>query len=155
MRPTRWPALVLTAVVAGGLVYLVMRGYYADTASPSRYASVWLALLAIAEGYFALVTRARLARRPGTQPINPLVVARFAALAKASSIVGALAAGGYAGFLGWVAPIDSPAARYDTTTASIGIGCGVVLVIAALLLERACRVPKPPDEGGATPPTSL
>lgn len=146
MRPTRWPVLVLVAAVAGGLVYLVMRAYYAETASPSRYASVWLALLAIAEAYFALVTRARLARRPGTRPVNPLVVARFAALAKASSIVGALAAGGYAGFLGWVVPLDSPDAHRDTTTASIGIACGLVLLIAALFLERVCRVPKPPED---------
>jgi hypothetical protein len=146
MKPTRWPLLVLVALVAGGVAYLLTRSSYDSLPTPSVVALLWLALLAIAEFYVGVMTRARLRGRSGTRPINPLVVARFVALAKASSIVGSLAAGGYAGFLIWVARLDSPAANRDTKTAGIGIGFGVLLVAAALFLEYVCRVPDSTDD---------
>ncbi|HTW19863.1 MAG TPA: DUF3180 domain-containing protein [Mycobacteriales bacterium] len=144
--------LVVLAVVAGGIAYLVARSSFDSLPTPSVYALLWLALLAIAEGYLAVMTRARLAGRVGTRPINPLVVARFVALAKASSVVGALAAGAYAGYLIWVARIDSPSANNDTRTAAFGIGFALALVLAALFLERVCRVPKRDDDDDWPPP---
>jgi hypothetical protein len=146
MKPTRVTLLVALAVLAGGVAYLMTRGYYADLESPPRYAPLWLLLLAIAEAYTALLTRARLAGRHATRPPNPLVVARLAVLAKASSPVGALATGAYTGFLIYVVRENSSVARTDTRTAALGIGCSVALVLAALLLERVCRVKAPPDD---------
>ncbi|MGN6474181.1 MAG: DUF3180 domain-containing protein [Mycobacteriales bacterium] len=142
MRPTRWYFLVIVGIVAGGAAYLVTRSNYNDLPSPTLYAQISLVVLAIAEGYTAAMTRARLDGRPGTRPIEPIVVARLVALAKASSIVGALAAGAYAGFLGWVAQIDSPTAHNDVRTAVVGVVAGVALVAAALALEWVGRVPK-------------
>jgi uncharacterized membrane protein YbhN (UPF0104 family) len=146
MRPTRWYLLALIAFVAGAVGYLVTRSSYDELPTPSIVALLWLALLAIAECYMAVMTRARLAGRSGTRPINPLVVARFVALAKASSFVGSLAAGGYAGFLLWVARLDSPAANRDTTTSALGVALALLLVAAALFLERVCRVHRGDDE---------
>ena len=146
MKPTRIAALVVLAVLAGGAGYLLTRSFYADLASPPRFAPLWLLLLAVAEGYTAAMTRARLAGRSGTRPPDPIVVARLAALAKASSPVGALAAGGYAGFLLHVARVSSPQATSDTRTAALGIGCSLLLAMAALLLEHVCRVKSPPDD---------
>jgi hypothetical protein len=146
VRPTRWYVLLLTAVVAGGAAYLITRFRYNDLPSPTLYAQISLAVLAIAEGYTAAITKARLEGRPGTRAIEPIVVARFVVLAKASSTVGALAAGAYAGFLGWVIRIDSPAAHSDVRTAAVGIGAGVALVAAALVLERVGRVPDEPGD---------
>jgi hypothetical protein len=60
--------------------------------------------------------------------------------------VGALALGGYAGFLFYVAQTESAAAHRDTRTAALGMGCSLVLVVAALLLERVCRVKPPTDD---------
>jgi len=85
--------LAALIVVAGALSYLLSRLFYADVQSPPTFAPLWLLLLALAEGYTASLTHGRLAGRPGTKPINPLVVARLAALAKATSPVGALATG--------------------------------------------------------------
>jgi uncharacterized membrane protein YbhN (UPF0104 family) len=141
MKPTRLSILVLVAVLSGAVAYLVTRSEYDSLPTPTVYALLWLALLAIAELYVALVTRARLAGRPGTRPINPLVVARFVALAKASSIVGSIAAGGYAGFLIWVVRLSSPASTTDTRTSGFGVGFAILLVAAAVFLERVCRVP--------------
>ena len=145
MRPTRIAVLVALALVAGGLGYVLTRAYYADVQSPPRYAPVWLLLLALAEGYTAMVTRSRLAGRHGTKPVNPIVVARFAVLAKATSPVGALGLGGYAGFLVHVARTSGPAADRDTRTAVLGVVCSLLLVLGALALERVCRVKPPTD----------
>lgn len=146
MRPTRWYVLVIMGVLAGAVAYLITRSSYNDLPSPTLYAQISLILLAIAEGYTAALTKARLEGRRGTRPIEPMVVAKLVALAKASSIVGALAGGGYAGFLGWVAQIDSPTAHDDVRTAVVGIAAGLALVAGALALEWVGRVPKEDDE---------
>jgi hypothetical protein len=149
VRPTRWWLLLVLLLVAGGVAYLLTRAYYADVQSPPSLAPLWLLLLALAEGYTAGMTRARLAGRPGTKPIHALVVARLAALAKASSVVGAVAGGAYGGFLVRVAQTPGPQAHTDTRTGALGLGCGLVLMFAALMLERVCRVKTPPpgDDG--------
>jgi hypothetical protein len=146
MRPTRWHVLVLLGIAAGGAAYLITRAHYSDLPSPTLYAQISLAVLAVAEGYTASMTRARLAGRPGTRPIEPILVARLVALGKASSIVGALASGSYAGFLGWVAQIDSPTAHTDVRTAAVGIAAGLLLVGAGLALEWVGRIPKDQDD---------
>lgn len=153
MRPTRWSLLVVAALVAGGVAYVVTRAAYDSLPAPTNLLLLWIALLAIAEFYLALSTRARLAGRAGTRPVDPLVVARFVALAKASSIVGSLAVGGYAGFLLWVARLDSAAAHRDTRTAAFGVALSALLVAAALLLEYVCRVPKREDDDDEWPPS--
>ena len=146
MRPTRWYALAVLAVVSGGVAYLVTRGYYSDLPSPTLYAQISLLALAVAEGYTASVTKARLAGRPGTRPIEPILVARLVALAKATSIVGALASGAYAGFLGWVAQVDTPTAHTDVRTAAVGIVAGVALIVAGLALEWVGRIKEDDDD---------
>lgn len=145
MKPTRIAVLVLLAVVTGGVAYLFSRRYYADLPSPARYWPITLLIIALAELYTAYTTAARLAGRGG-RPIHPIAVARFAALAKASSPVGAIMAGGYAGFLIHVSRLDGPQAGTDTVTAALGTGFGLVLVVCALVLERVCRVKTPPDD---------
>jgi hypothetical protein len=149
VKPTRAPVLVALVLFAGVASYVLTRLFYADVPSPPTIAPLWLLLLALTEAYTAQLTRGRLVGRTGTKPINPLVVARLAALAKASSPVGALATGAYAGFLAKVAMTDGPAAHNDTRTAIAGVACGVVLTVAALALERVCRVKPPPDEPSA------
>lgn len=146
MRPTRYSVLALLALVAGAAAYVVTRSSYDSLPRPGVTALFWLAILVIAEFYIAVMTRARLAGRAGTKPINPLVVARFVALAKASSIVGSLAAGVYAGFLIWVARLGSPAANTDTKVSAVGTALSLLLAAAALFLEHVCRVPKRHDD---------
>jgi hypothetical protein len=69
-------------------------------------------------------------------------------LAKASSLGGALFAGLYAGLLVWLVPqsrINSHAAD-DLPQAILGLIGAAALTVAGLWLERACRVPKLPDD---------
>lgn len=143
VRPTRISVLVLLAVATGAAAYILTRRYYADVSSPSRYWPLSLLVIGVAELYTAYTTAARLAGR--ARPIHPIAVARLAALAKASSPVGAVMAGGYAGFLGYVARLDGKHPGADTVTAALGVGLGIVLAVCALVLERVCRVKTPPD----------
>jgi hypothetical protein len=144
--------LLALAVVAAAVAYPLTKAFYADVQSPPVFAPVWLLLLALAEGYTASVTRARLLGRHGTKPINPIVVARLAVLAKATSPVASLAFGAYGGFLVYVARTDSASADRDTRTAALGMACSLLLVVAALLLERVCRVKRSPEDSGPPDP---
>jgi hypothetical protein len=146
VKPTRPWVLAVLVLGAGGIAYLLTVQFYADVPSPPTYAPLSILLVALAEAYTASTTRARMTGRPGTRPIDPIFVAKLAALAKASSPVGALALGAYAGFLIYVARTTSKVADSDTRTAALGMGCSLGLVIAALVLERVCRARRPPDD---------
>ena len=90
----------------------------------------------------------RLGRGPLGEPVEPLTVARFAVLAKASSVAGALFAGFYAGLLPWLV-IEAgrlPDAAADLPPAVGGLITSGGLLAAALWLERCGRIPEPPRE---------
>jgi hypothetical protein len=146
VKPTSPWVLVLLALVAGGLAYVLTSQFYADLPSPPTFAPLSLLLIALAEAYLASTTRARMTGRSDTRPIDPIFVAKLAALAKASSPVGARAFGAYTGFLVEVARMSGSAASSDTRTAALGMGCSLGLVAGALLLERVCRARPPDDE---------
>jgi Protein of unknown function (DUF3180) len=146
VKPTRPWVLAVLVLLAGGVAYVLTAQFYSDVPSPPRYAPLSILLVALAEAYTAALTRARMSGRPGTRPIDPIFIAKLAALAKASSPVGALALGAYTGFLIDVAQTTSTVADADTRTAALGMGCSLGLVIAALVLERACRARRPPDD---------
>jgi hypothetical protein len=99
----------------------------------------------------ARVIRERLAHRsrPGARPLHPMQVARAAALAKASSTAGAVLLGIYAGLLAWTLPRGSEllGAERDALVAGLSALSCLALVAAALVLERACRVPEDPQLG--------
>ena len=114
---------------------------------------VTLAGLAVLEAYAAINTRARIERKPGREPVDPLLVARFVVLAKASAL-----AGGHLRRL--LRGADRLAARGadPRPPATIvrpavgGLLASLALVGAALWLERSCRVPeRPDDERGQDP----
>jgi hypothetical protein len=145
VRPTRPSTLVAAGLVAAAIAWLAISRWYADfPAVPWLPALVLLALAAL-EFYAAANTKARIDRRGGTEPVNPLLVAKFLVLAKASSLGGALFTGYYFGITAWlVTEQQNAAAQDDLPPAAVGLVGSVALVAAGLLLERACRVPPPP-----------
>jgi hypothetical protein len=73
-----------------------------------------------------------------TQAVNRLV------LAQASAIVGALVAGGYAGYgITWLGDPSELAGVRLLRCAVAAVG-GALVMTASLVLERACRVPSDP-----------
>jgi hypothetical protein len=149
LRPTNPATLVVAALAAGALAWLGISRYYADIPDLTVVAGLTLAGLALVEALTARNTRARIERRPGIGPLNPLLVARFAVLAKASSLGAALFAGAYAGVAVW-AIVERDRLRVaaeNLVPSVVGVVGALALVGAALLLERACRVPpRPPEE---------
>ena len=147
MRPTAWwlPPLLVAAV--GGLLYLALDRFHPTLPTLSAFAPVFIGVLALADGYVAYGTRARLAGRPRTKPISPLTVARLAAFGKASIVVGALLTGAYAGLLGRTAQIGSAVAQHDVRVAVGGVACSLALTLGGLALETVCRVKPPPGSG--------
>lgn len=141
MTPTRLPVLAGLAAAAAVVAYLLVRGSYGSVPPLPGYAPVSLVLLAVFELGLARAVRARL-RGPVTgRPLHPLQVARAAVLAKASSTGGALLAGAYGGLLAHVLPLQAEQAQDDAVVSGASVAASLLLVVAALLLERACRTP--------------
>jgi hypothetical protein len=155
MGPTRPSALVVAGLAALAVSWLLISRFYGDFRELPWLPIAVSAALAVLEGYLAYNTGARIERRPGREPVDPLAVARFVVLAKASSLTGALFAGFYGGVLAWllVEQVRSGAAdarTSDLPTAAAGVIGALALAAAALWLERSCRVPGDPDaeQGG-------
>jgi DMSO reductase anchor subunit len=151
VKPSRPGALVLLLVAVAVVTWAVLQKIYSDLPTVPWTAIPTVLLLAIGEAYSGWMTRARIERRPDTKPVEPLAVARLAALAKASAYVGAAFAGVFAGFVFRVAGMldqDTPQRDFFLSGGSL-IAC-VVLVCAALFLEHCCRVPKRPEDDSDT-----
>jgi hypothetical protein len=143
VNPTRPRVLVIAFAFALVVAYILMRAYYLNSLSSAlpRTPVISVAIVALVELELGRGTRARLAGKPGTKAIMPITVARFAALARASSIAGAAVAGAWAGVLLYTAPRgEQPAvAGADTITSALGIASGLALLGIALWLEQGCR----------------
>jgi hypothetical protein len=148
LRPTTPATLLVAGLIAAALAWLGISQFYGDLPDLSVLAGLTLAGLGAVEGSAARGTRARIERRPGSGPVNPLLVARLVVLAKASSLGGAIFAGAYGGVTLWALAERGRlrVAADNLVPAVVGLAGALVLVVAALLLERACRVPPPPDE---------
>lgn len=143
MTPTRPRDLFAVALVTAVLANLVVRLTYGSLPSIPLLAGATLGVLGIAEAIAGNVLRARIQRRPGAQPVQPLVAARAVLLAKASSLGGAIMTGVWGGLLAHVVPQAGAvtAAGSDALAGTVGIVCSLGLVAGALWLEHCCRTP--------------
>lgn len=81
------------------------------------------------------------------QSIRSERAVRLLALAKASALVGAGIAGYYLGYaISFVADFDLSLPRQRVIHSAVAAVAALIVVGAALFLERACEVPKPPDD---------
>ena len=148
MEPTRLRLLVALAVLAGAVGWAAAKlvDAYANRTLPVPWTmAVAMAMLALALALWARGTKARLSGREGTKPMDPIVAARTAALALAGSRTGALVAGFYVGVgLALVSDWSVPAVRDRIVVALVTVGFAVLVVAAAIWLERICRIP--PDD---------
>ncbi len=147
MRETRLWTLVAVAAACALAVWLIVRLTFTKLPPLPWTAVPALLILAIAESFSGRNLRARIQGRRGGKPLAPIAVARMAALAKASSLGGAVFGGFGAGFLVYtLGSIDKAVPRRDAISAGVTLGSAIVLVAAALYLERCCRAPVPPDD---------
>ncbi|TDD79008.1 DUF3180 domain-containing protein [Actinomadura rubrisoli] len=147
MRPTRPLFLVALVVVLALISWAVLRTAYVSLPPLPWTAVPTLLLLALGEGFTGVNVLRRIRRKPNTRPVEPLVVARMAALGKASAHAAAVLAGIFAGFAASLGDsLDKPTPRDDFFVSGGTFLAAVVLVGAAFFLEYSCRVPKDPDE---------
>ncbi|HKB30390.1 MAG TPA: DUF3180 domain-containing protein, partial [Streptosporangiaceae bacterium] len=132
MKPTKIRMIVFVAVVCAAVSWLVLRLVY-RALPPLPWSGVpTLVIVAFAEAYSGMLLRARILQRPGTKPVEPIAVARMAALAKASSLAAALIGGLAAGFLIYVSgSLDKAVPRNDAFAAASTLAAAVLLAVAA------------------------
>jgi Protein of unknown function (DUF3180) len=149
MRPTSISTLAVAALTAAAVAWLGTSRFYGSMPRIPWLPAATLLGLAIVEAVTAPNTKARIDRREGTLPVNPLLVARYVVLAKASALAGAIFVGLYGGVLiGLLAkPAGIEEVGRDLPQTVVGLVSAIALVVAALWLERSCRVPPPPDNG--------
>ncbi|RLK59833.1 DUF3180 domain-containing protein [Actinokineospora cianjurensis] len=138
--------LVLAGLVGAVVVYLALRVLYGDLPPLPRLAGITLLVLAVVEALFGFGLRDRI---KGTgKAVQPLTAARAVALAKASSVLGAIMVGAWLGVLGYVLPesAEVAAAKHDVASAVVGVVCAAALIAAALWLESCCRTPDDRDD---------
>lgn len=157
MRFTRVRDLVTASIVAVVVVYLAIRLLYGQLPPLPTFAGVTLLVLAIVEALFGGSVRSKIKRMAEGKPVDgkplqPLTVARAVALAKASSLLGAIMFGAWVGIAAYLLPRRSElsAAANDFPSTVVGGVCALVLIGAALWLEYCCRTPEDPErpEGG-------
>jgi len=161
LRPTQPATLVVAGLATAGVAWLLISNLYQDLPPmiwPPVVVIVGIAVLAavVARNLSARIHHrgiapagTRLGRGGPVEPVEPLAVARYAVLAKASSLAGAIFAGWYAGLLPWLL-VESgrlPDAADELPPTLGGLVASAGLIAAGLWLERACRVPDPPDRG--------
>jgi hypothetical protein len=157
LRPTSLATLCVAALATAALAWLAISRFYGDFPTMPWLPPLTMLGLALVEAVAAPNTKARIDRKEGTVPVNPLVVARYVVLAKASALAGALFFGLYAGILIWLLSEGSRLshASSDLPQTVIGVVGALALVLAALWLERSCRIPPTPPEQGAPPVEDL
>jgi FtsH-binding integral membrane protein len=148
MRFTRIRDLAWAAVIAGVFTYLAVQLFYGDLPPLPTLAGVTLLVLAIVELVFGFSLRSRIRGERGSPPPQPLTAARAVALAKASSLLGAIMLGAWAGVLGYLLPLRAEIddAGHDVPAGVVGMVCAAALIGAALWLEHCCRTPDNPDD---------
>lgn len=148
MTRTRPGILTVVAVLGVGVGFLVDQLLTASgraTFTPAVTMPILLAVLGAFVVVMALPIR-RATRGSSAAPVNPFRAVRVAALAKASSILGALFtgfAGGLALFVG-TRPGDPSLGSLSTVIATAV--CGALLVAAGLVAEHLCTIRKDDDD---------
>jgi hypothetical protein len=149
-------------VIAGVLSWAGARLWSAVGTLPSvpLAAPVVLAVIAVVLLATALSLRARLKaqreRRPGAKGVDPLMAARAVVFGQASALVAALVAGMYGGTGAYLLEsLDIPARRDQAIYAGFSVLAGIAVIVAAIFLERVCKLPEDDDNNtaGATPVT--
>lgn len=141
------PATVGGSVIVGLVAGWLLHPLADRLASPPEVS--WLQPFALLFGGAVLLAAARSTHRAlhvRREWLEPQRAVNRLVLARASAVVGGLVAGGYAGYaVSWLG-VPGELADDRILRSLVATGAGVVIVVGALLLERACRVREDREE---------
>jgi Predicted membrane protein len=153
LRPTGWQTIGVAVVVGAGLGWLLFSLLdLFDLPLPQLPLAVvgTTAVLAVFTAIQAWATHRTVQVRH--EQLEPQRAVRLVVLGKASLLVGAALAGGYAAIAGYsVSRWDAVLPRERVISSVVAVIAGVGLAVAGVFLERACRIPPSADDD-ATPP---
>ncbi|HZK31496.1 MAG TPA: DUF3180 domain-containing protein [Corynebacterium sp.] len=150
---TRTPVrgLVALGLAVAAATSILTWGFYGDFVPIHWGVSITLWMVALL--CLVAARKVRNAKEAGAigldrTQLDPMTVALFLVLAKASAWTGGIVAGAYSGIATYVVPhaFDLVAAAADLPGVVTSLLGGVALTGAALYLERHCETP-PPTEG--------
>jgi hypothetical protein len=148
IRPTSRRILVglgVLGVAIGWTVVTAVENGGGVAPTVSKLTPIAWAFLAALLFFAARNTHQRIQVR--RERVDPQRAVFLLLMAKASAFVGALCAGVYAGFgLRFVDALEASGPRNRTIIAGLSAVVALLVVTAGLLLERACRVPRNPDD---------
>jgi hypothetical protein len=165
MSRTKFSTLVRIAVVAGLFGWFLDSILYKSTGSyisVGAGTAIGFALIDMSMLIWAVMIRERLPKvvrdRNATpslirasRPLEPLIAARTAAIAKAASHTGAIGFGFYVGLVVYALPrIASQSAINHVVLCVPAIVGATAMGAIALWIERRCSPPSPPTEETAT-----
>lgn len=148
MKRTGAATLVVAAVLGGAAGFLLDQLYTANgraTFTPTLSLPILLVLIGAVVVLLALPIR-RATRHPEGPRVNPFRALRIAMLAKASSIVGAVAAGLALGLIAFLLtrPVTPSIGSMGEIIATLI--AGAALVVAGLVAEHLCTIRKDDDD---------
>jgi Protein of unknown function (DUF3180) len=143
VRPTRPLTLLLVAVACTAVAWAIVDVAYSSLPALPWTMSLALLLLAAAEAWSGRDLRARIRKPDSSRPVPHLAyTTRMLALAKASSLAGAVVGGIAFGFVIYTSGSTYIVAhQQDLIAASLIVASCLILIAAALYLENSCRVP--------------
>jgi hypothetical protein len=148
VRFTRPRDLVIGGLLGGIALYLILQQAYGSMPPLPTLAGVTLIVIAVIDVVLGFSLRSRIRGTKPGKAVQPLTAARAVALAKASSMLGAIMLGAWIGVLVYVLPKRSEvvAAANDTTSSVVGAVCSAALIAAGLWLEHCLRTPDEPNQ---------
>jgi drug/metabolite transporter (DMT)-like permease len=153
VTPTGWQALGVALVVGAGVgwsAFALVDRVSGDVPSVPLAAAVLIAVLAAVVWVLAVWTHRRIQVR--RQPVPPGQGVALLVLGKTCLLGGAALVGAYAAIAVFVArrvELGLPTTRVLGPV--VAVVASAAVTVAGGFLERACRIPGPPDED-ATPP---
>ncbi|MBC7631427.1 DUF3180 domain-containing protein [Aeromicrobium sp.] len=154
-RVKRTSAVLIAALIGGGVVVgrllppLIVRSE-GNVPRVSWASALTLLLGAAAVGVFAWSTWQSLHKKHERMTADYGI--KMLSLGKSAAVVGALVSGVYGGFaLAFIDATDVPLGKERFLHAGAASIAGVLLLVAGLLLERACQLPDDDDDDAATP----